>query len=96
MTKYNPRLPKINGIIKKHISILHSDDALKTFFSTDFFSTIYKRNKNLKELIAPSVYPRKLNTRRRVLQVVILVIFARIRWFLLMPLFVQSLLSLIL
>ena len=96
MTKYNPRLPKINGIIKKHISILHSDDALKTFFPTDFFSTIYKRNKNLKELIAPSVYPRKLNTRRRVLQVVILVIFARIRWFLLIPLFVQSLLSLIL
>ena len=95
MTKYNPRLPKINGIIKKHISILHSDDALKTFFPTDFFSTIYKRNKNLKELIAPSVYPRKLNTRRRVLQVVILVIFTRIRWFLLIPLFVQSLLSLI-
>ena len=96
MTKYNPRLPKINVIIKKHISILHSDDALKTFFPADFFSTIYKRNKNLKELIAPSVYPGKLNTRRRVLQVVILVIFARIRWFLLIPLFVQSLLSLIL
>ena len=59
VTKCNPRLPKIDGIIKKHISILHSDDALKTVFPKDCFSTIYKRNKNLKELIAPSVYPKK-------------------------------------
>ena len=29
VTKYNPRLPKTDGFIKKHISILHSDDALK-------------------------------------------------------------------
>ena len=59
VTKYNPRLPKIDGIIKKHISILHNDDALKTVFPKDCFSTIYKRNKNLKELIVPSVYPKK-------------------------------------
>ena len=59
VTKYNPILPKIDSIIKKHISILHSDDALKTVFPKDCFSTIYKRNKNLKELIAPSVYPKK-------------------------------------
>ena len=63
VTTYNPRLPKIDGIIKKHISILHSDDALKTVFPKDCFSTIYKRNKNLKELIAPSVYPKNINTR---------------------------------
>ena len=63
VTKYNPRLPKIDGIIKKHISILHNDDALKTVFPKGCFSTIYKRNKNLKELIAPSVYPKKINTR---------------------------------
>ena len=63
VTKYNSRLPKVDGIIKKHISILHSDDALKTDFPKDCFSTIYKRNKNLKELIAPSVYPKNKNTR---------------------------------
>ena len=39
--------------------MMHSDDALKIVFSKDFFSTIYKRNKNLKELIAPSIYPKK-------------------------------------
>ena len=57
VTKYNPMLPKIDGIIKKHISILHSDDALKTLFPKTLLSTIYKRNKNLKELIASSIYP---------------------------------------
>ena len=40
VTKYNPILPKINGIMKKHISILHSDDALKPLFPKDCFSTI--------------------------------------------------------
>ena len=55
-------LPKIAGTIKKHIAILHSDDALKTLFPKDCFSTIYKRNKNLKELVAPSIYPKKINT----------------------------------
>ena len=63
VTKYNPKLPKIDGIIKKHLSILHNDDALKTLFPNDCFSTIYERNKNLKELIAPSIYPKKTNTR---------------------------------
>ena len=57
VTKYNPMLPKIDVIFKKHISILHSDDALKTVFPKDCFSTINKRNANLKELIAPSIYP---------------------------------------
>ena len=63
VTKYNLSLPKIYGIIKKHISILQSDDPLKTFFPKDCFSTIYKRNKNLKELIAPSAYPKIINTK---------------------------------
>ena len=56
VTKYNPMLPKIDVIFKKLISILHSDDALKTLFPKDCFSTIYKRNKTLKEWIEPSIY----------------------------------------
>ena len=63
VTKYKPRLPKIDGIIKKHISVLHNDDALRTVFPKGCFSIIYKKNKNLKELIAPSIYPKKINTR---------------------------------
>ena len=65
VTKCNPRLPKIDGIIKKHISILQSDDALKTVFPKDCFITIYKRNENLKELIAPSIYPKQINTQTK-------------------------------
>ena len=61
-------LPKI---IKKHISVLHSEKLntqkktfqLKTLFPKDCFSIIYKRNKNLKELNAPSIYPKKMFTR---------------------------------
>ena len=65
VTKCNPRLPKIDCIIKKHISILHSDDALKTLFLRDRFSTIYRRNKNWKELIAPSVYPKNKHQNKQ-------------------------------
>ena len=63
VTKYNPRLLKIDGIIKKHISILQSDDALKSVFPKDYFRTIYKRDRNLNELVVPSVYPKKIKTR---------------------------------
>ena len=63
VTEYNPMLPKIDAIIKKHISILRSDDVLKTLYPKDCFSTINKRNKNLTEFIAPSIYPKKRNTR---------------------------------
>ena len=77
VTKYSPMLPKIDRIIKKHVSIQQNDDTLKTLFSKDCFSTIYKRNKNLKELIAPSIYPKK-TLEEAVLQVVIIAIFARI------------------
>ena len=50
-------LPKIDGVIKNLFSILHSDDALKTLLPKDCFSTISKRKKKLKEVIARSIYP---------------------------------------
>ena len=59
VTKYNPMLPKIDGIIEKYISIIRIDDAFKTLFPIDCLSTIYKRNSNLKELIAPSICSKK-------------------------------------
>ena len=46
LTTYNPSLPKIDGIIRKHISLLHSDDSLKQLFPANIFSTIFKRNKS--------------------------------------------------
>ena len=59
----NPMLPKVDDIIKKQIPVLHSDDALKTLFPTGCFSPIYNRNKNLKELIAPSICNKNIYTR---------------------------------
>ena len=59
VAKCSPILPKVDGIIKKKVPVLHSDDALQTLFPKNCFSTIYKRNKNLKELIAPSICNKK-------------------------------------
>ena len=53
LTAYNPILPKIEG---KNVSLLHSDDSLKQLFPANIFSTILKRNKNLKEILALSKY----------------------------------------
>ena len=64
LTTYNPSLPKIDGIIRKHLSLLHSDDSLKQLFPANIFSTIFKRNKNLKEILAPSKYPDPKNSRQ--------------------------------
>ena len=63
LTTYDSSLPKIDGIIRKHLSLLHSDDSLKLLFPANIFSTIFKCNKNLKELLAPSKYPNAKNNR---------------------------------
>ena len=54
---YNPSFSEIDGIIRKQLSLLHSDDSLNQLFPANIFSTIFKDNKNLKELLAPSKYP---------------------------------------
>ena len=64
LTTYNSSLAKIDGIIKKHLSLLHNDDSVKQLFPANIFSTIFKRNKNLKELLAPSKYPNPENSRQ--------------------------------
>ena len=58
ITTFNPASPSIEGLVKKHIHYLHSDEFLKKVFPNKKFSVIYKRNKNLKELIASSLYPK--------------------------------------
>ena len=56
-TSYNLNLPCMNTFIKKHLPLLHSDDNLKTSFPTETFNVVYRRNKSLKELLAPSLFP---------------------------------------
>ena len=53
ITTFNLALPSIEGLIKKHVHYLHSDEV----FLNNKVSVIYKRNKNLKEMVASSLYP---------------------------------------
>ena len=55
---FNPALPGIEGLIKKHVHYLDSDKVLKKVFPNGKFSVINKRNKNPKEMVAPSLYPK--------------------------------------
>ena len=58
ITIFNPALPSIEGLIKKDIHYLHSDEILKKVSPNKEFSVIYKRKKNLKAIVAPSLYPK--------------------------------------
>ena len=44
-TNFNPALPSIEGLIKKHIHYPHSSAILKNVFPNKKFSVIYKRQK---------------------------------------------------
>ena len=56
ITTFDPALPSTEGLIKKHIHYLHSDEVLIKVFPK--FSVIYKHKENLKEMVAPSLYPK--------------------------------------
>ena len=58
ITTFNPALASIEGLIKKHIHYLHSDEVLKMAFPNNTLSVICKRNKNLKEMVAYSLYSK--------------------------------------
>ena len=47
LTTYNSSLPKIDGIIRKQLPLLHSDDSLKKLFPVNIISAIFKPNKNI-------------------------------------------------
>ena len=57
--KYNPRLPDLNILLKKHMPLLYIDITLKTIFPQGCINSVFKRNQSLKELLAPSLYPNK-------------------------------------
>ena len=77
ITTFNPALPSIEDVIEKHIHYLHSDEVLEKVFPNNTFSVIYKRNKNLKEIVAPSLYPKPSIKLIILLSVVINVTFVR-------------------
>ena len=64
VTSYNPILPNINSLINKYLPILHADLDLKELFPKKSTTTVYRRQKrNLKEMLAPSSYPKSVNSQ---------------------------------
>ena len=58
---YNPILPNINSLINKYLPILPADLNLQEIFPRKSVTTVYRRQKNLKEMLAPSSYPKSVN-----------------------------------
>ena len=54
VTTFNPNLPDVGRIIRKHLGILESNPKLKDFFPPNSIIASFRRSKNLKELLAPS------------------------------------------
>ena len=53
---YNPNLPSIGGIIRKHLHLLESNPKLREFFPKNSIIPSFRRTKNLKEILAPSKF----------------------------------------
>lgn len=53
---YNPILPDIQKVIKKHFYLLQSSPEVKEIFPSKSIFPAYRRTKNLKEMLAPSKF----------------------------------------
>ena len=51
-------LPNIKTIFKKYLPVLHSNQEMLRMFPENTINVTYKRNKNLKELISPYLFPK--------------------------------------
>ena len=57
-TQYNPLLPNLKTIVRNHLPILYSSQQMLDIFPQNIISVTYKRNKNWREALSPSVFPR--------------------------------------
>ena len=58
ITQYNPLLPNLKTIIRNHLPILYSNKQMLDIFPHNTVGAKYKRNKNLRETLSPSLFPR--------------------------------------
>ena len=59
MTAYNPALININKITQNNLSNLLTDEDIMKLFRRNSLTVIYRREKNLKEILSPSSFPPK-------------------------------------
>ena len=57
-TQYDPLSPNLKTIIKRYSPILYSNQQMPDIFRRNTVRVTYKRNKNLKEILSPSLFPR--------------------------------------
>ena len=57
ITEYNPLLVNLNSVIKEHLPLLYCDRDMKETFPEGSVKALYKRGKNLKEILSPSSFP---------------------------------------
>ena len=60
ITQYNPMLPNIKNVFKKMFTCITQQPSNAKNFSKNTINVTYKRNKNLKELISPSLFPKTM------------------------------------
>ena len=57
--KYNPRLPDLNSLLKKHMPLLYTDPTLKAIFPQGCVNSVFKRNQSLKAVISAIFIPQQ-------------------------------------
>ena len=57
ITQYNPLLPNLKTINRKHLPILCSNQQMLDTFPRNTLSVTYKRNKNLTQILSPPLFP---------------------------------------
>ena len=56
ITQYNPILPNIKTVLKEYLLVLHNNQEMPQIFPENTINVTYKRNRNLKKLISPSLF----------------------------------------
>ena len=60
---FKPALPNMHNIIQNNLSILHTDGKMKKIFLSKSIKTLYRKEKNLKEMLSPFSFPAKPKNR---------------------------------
>ena len=61
LTEFKPLLPGLNKLIRNRLPLLYSDPKMKIAFPEKSIKAIYRRGKNLKEILSTSSFPPTKN-----------------------------------
>ena len=61
LTEFNPLLPDLNRLVRNRLPLLYNDPKTKLVIPERSIKTVYKRGKNMKEILSPSSFPLTKN-----------------------------------